>query len=131
MLYEQKGLDRPLAEQVAAQLTEHDALGAHAEVELGIDPDGLTSPWAAAWSSMLAFAVGALLPLLAIVLPPASWRVGVTVAASVTALAFTGVAAARLGAAPAGPSVRRNVVVGLLAMGLTFLVGSLVGGGMA
>ena len=127
VLYQQKGLDRSLAERVAVQLTEHDALGAHAEVELGIDPEGLTSPWAAAWSSMIAFAVGALLPLLAIVLPPVAWRVPITVVASATALALTGGVAARLGDAPPAPAVRRNIVVGLLAMGLTFLVGNLVG----
>ncbi len=126
-IYELKGLDRRLAEQVAAQLTEHDALAAHAEVELGIDPDDLTSPWVAAWSSMGAFALGALLPLLAIVLPPAGVRIAVTVAASTAALVLTGVVSARLGGAPAGPAVRRNVTVGLLAMGLTYLVGSLIG----
>ncbi len=126
-IYELKGLDRRLAEQVAAQLTEHDALAAHAEVELGIDPDDLTSPWVAAWSSMGAFALGALLPLLAIVLPPAGVRIAVTVAASTAALVLTGVVSARLGGAPAGPAIRRNVTVGLLAMGLTYLVGSLIG----
>ena len=46
------------------ELTAHDALGAHAEAELGIDPDDLTNPWTAAWASMLSFTVGALLPLL-------------------------------------------------------------------
>lgn len=126
-LYEHKGLERDLAERVAHQLTEHDALAAHAEVELGIDPEALTSPWAAAWSSMIAFAVGALLPLLAIVLLPVSLRVPVTVATSAAALALTGVFSARLGGAPAGPAVRRNVTVGVLAMGLTYAVGSLVG----
>lgn len=131
VLYERKGLDRRLAEEVAQQLTEHDALAAHAEVELSIDPESLTSPWTAAWSSMIAFAVGALLPLLAIVLPPVSWRVPVTVAASAAALALTGVISARLGSAPARPAVGRNVAIGLLAMGLTFAVGSAVGTGAA
>ncbi len=128
VIYEQKGLDRDLAAQVATQLTAHDALAAHAEVELGIDPEALTSPWTAAWSSMIAFALGALLPLLAIVLPPASLRVPVTAVTSAAALALTGVVSARLGGAPAGPAVRRNLTVGLLAMGLTYVVGVLVGG---
>lgn len=131
VIYEQKGLDRDLATQVAAQLTDHDALAAHAEVELGIDPDALTSPWAAAWSSMGAFAVGALLPLLAIVLPGPAIRVPVTMLTSAAALALTGVVSARLGGAPAGPAVRRNITVGLLAMGLTYLVGVLVGANVA
>ena len=60
------------------ELTAHDALGAHAEAELGIDPDDLTNPWHAAWASMVAFTVGALLPLLTIVLVPAGARVAVT-----------------------------------------------------
>lgn len=68
-MLEGKGLGADLAREVAEQLTEHDALRAHAEVELGIDPDQLTDPWHAAGASFLAFTVGALLPLLAIVLP--------------------------------------------------------------
>ena len=65
-LYVRKGLDEDLARQVAVQLTEHDALGAHAEAELGIDPDDITSAWNAAWASMVSFTLGALLPLLTI-----------------------------------------------------------------
>jgi VIT1/CCC1 family predicted Fe2+/Mn2+ transporter len=126
-IYEGKGLTRSLAEQVGEQLTSHDALAAHAEAELGIDPEALVSPMAAALASMVSFALGALLPLLAIVLPPASARVPVTVAAVTAALIATGWGAARIGQAPARPSIVRNVAVGLLAMGLTFVVGSIVG----
>lgn len=129
-IYQDKGLDPELARQVAEQLTEHDALAAHAEAELGIDAEERTSPWQAAWSSFFAFAVGALLPLLAIVLPPLSLRLPVTIVAVVLALAGTGAASARLGGAPPRPAIVRNVTVGLLAMGLTFGVGSLVGAGM-
>lgn len=128
-IYQDKGLDPELARQVAEQLTEHDALAAHAEAELGIDAEQRTSPWQAAWSSFFAFAVGALLPLLAIVLPPVSLRLPVTIVAVVLALAGTGAASARLGGAPPRPAIIRNVTVGLLAMGLTFAVGSLVGAG--
>ncbi len=126
-LYRQKGLDRDLAEQVAHALTKHDALAAHAEVELGIDPEDLTSPWHAAWVSMLAFTVGALLPLLAIVLPPESWRVPVTMLTVTMALALTGWVSSRLGNARRRPAVLRNVGVGLLAMVVTFGVGYVVG----
>lgn len=129
-LYRDKGLDDDLAMAVAQQLTEHDALGAHAEVELGIDPDELTSPWHAAWSSMIAFAAGALLPLLAIVLPPPSVRVAVTAVASTLALVLTGVLSARIGRSPVAPAIARNVVTGVLAMALTFVVGSAVGAGL-
>lgn len=125
-LYQQRGLSADIARTVAEQLTAHDALAAHAEVELGIDPDGLTNPWQAAWASMTAFTVGAILPLL-LILSPRSVRVGVCTAAVVVALAATGAAGAWLGSAPRGAAVTRNVGVGLLAMGVTYLVGTLVG----
>ena len=126
-MYEAKGLRPELARQVAEELTAHDALAAHAETELGIDPDERTSPWAAAWSSLVSFTVGALLPLLAIVLPPVGWRVPVTVASVTAALALAGVVSSRLGHAPSAPAIARNVGVGLLAMGVTFAVGTAVG----
>ena len=82
-IYVGKGLSEDLAREVAVQLTAHDALGAHAEAELGIDPDDLTNPWHAAWASMASFTLGALLPLLTIILVPAGYRVVVTVVAVV------------------------------------------------
>jgi VIT1/CCC1 family predicted Fe2+/Mn2+ transporter len=126
-LYEAKGISRPLAEQVARELTDHDALTAHAEAELGIDPSALTNPWHAAGASMLAFFVGALLPLLTISFSPESARVWVTVASVVVALAVTGWVSARLGGAPVGRAVARNVAGGLVAMGVTYAIGALVG----
>ena len=74
-IYVGKGLSPDVAALVARQLTDHDALGAHAEAELGINPDELSSPWHAAFASLVAFTVGALLPLLAIALPPPVARV--------------------------------------------------------
>jgi VIT1/CCC1 family predicted Fe2+/Mn2+ transporter len=127
-LYMGKGLSPELAAAVAVELTEHDALAAHAEAELGIDPQERTNPLQAAWSSMISFTVGALLPLLAIVLPPPSWRVPVTVVAVTAALVLTGVVSARLGGSPARAPVIRNVTVGLVAMAITFAVGHFVGG---
>ena len=76
---------------------------------------------------MAAFTAGALLPLLAIVLPPLTWRVPVTVVAVTVALAVTGTVSARLGSAPARPAVARNVVVGVLAMAVAFAVGWALG----
>lgn len=125
--YRAKGLSAPTAQQVAEELTAHDALGAHAEIELGIDRDSLVSPWHAAVASLVAFTLGALLPLLAIVLPPASARLPVTVIAVLAALVITGTVSARLGEAPVRPAILRNVGVGALAMALTFLIGSGVG----
>ncbi len=126
-LYVEKGLSEDLALQVAHELTAHDALGAHAEVELGIDPDALTNPWHAAWASMLAFTLGALLPLLTITLTPPGARIWVTVAAVVVALALTGWTSARLGYGRMAPAVVRNVAGGAFAMGVTYLIGSLLG----
>jgi VIT1/CCC1 family predicted Fe2+/Mn2+ transporter len=126
-LYEDRGLTPELAHQVAVQLTEHDALAAHAEVELGIDPNELTNPWHAAWASMIAFTVGAVLPLLAILLPPPGGRVPVTALAVVAALALTGWLSASLGGARMRPAIVRNVAGGVLAMVVTYGIGSLVG----
>ncbi|MFG2962845.1 MULTISPECIES: VIT family protein [unclassified Streptomyces] len=126
-LLERRGLSREVAGEAAVQLTERDALRAHASVELGIDPDQLTNPWHAALASFLAFTVGALLPLLAIVLPPAEWRLPVTVGSVLAALVLTGWAGARLGAAAPGRAVLRNVLGGALAMGVTYAAGSLLG----
>lgn len=127
-LYQAKGMSRELAEQVAEELTRHDALAAHAEAELGIDPVERTNAWHAALSSMVAFTLGAVLPLLAIVLPPLSWRVPVAMVAVTAALALTGAVSARIGGAPVVPALARNVGVGLLTMVVTFTIGAGVGG---
>ncbi|UUZ60949.1 VIT1/CCC1 transporter family protein [Nocardioides sp. B-3] len=129
-MYEEKGLDAALAEQVAAQLTAHDALAAHADIEFGIDPDELTNPRHAAWASMIAFTLGALLPLLCVVLVPADARIVITVLAVVLAPALTGFVSARLSLSPRLRAILRNVIGGLLAMGVTYLIGSPVGMGI-
>lgn len=126
-LLEQRGLSREVAREAAEQLTERDALRAHARVELGIDPDELTNPWHAAWASFVAFTVGALLPLLAMVLPPADLRLGITVVSVIGALALTGWSSARLGSARVRPAVLRNVGGGALAMAVTYGAGALLG----
>lgn len=126
-LYQAKGLTRPLAEQVATALTEHDALAAHAETELGLDPQVLVNPWHASLTSAVSFALGAALPLLAMVLSPAKVRVEATVAVVVAALVVTGFVSARQSGAPPLRAVVRIVAVGLLAMLVTYAIGALVG----
>lgn len=126
-MLQERGLSRAVAEEAAEQLTARDALRAHAHMELGIDPDELTNPWHAAWASFLSFTVGALLPLLAIVLPPPGWRLGVTVLSVLIALVLTGWSGARLGAARPGRAVLRNVGGGALAMAVTHAAGILLG----
>jgi vacuolar iron transporter family protein len=126
-LYLAKGLSLETARQVARELTDKDAFAAHAEVELGIDPQALTNPWHAAGASAVAFTAGSLLPLAAILLPPASVRVVVTFVVVILALAVTGVLSAKLGSAGVRRAVARLVGGGALAMAVTFGIGQLVG----
>ncbi|MEU6173702.1 VIT family protein [Streptantibioticus parmotrematis] len=126
-LLRDRGLTPDLAAEVAEQLTERDALRAHADVELGIDPQALTNPWHAATASFTAFTVGAVLPLLAIVLPPSPARLAVTVVAVVVALVLCGWSSARLGEAPVTRAILRNAGGGALAMAVTYAVGTLLG----
>jgi vacuolar iron transporter family protein len=126
-MYAAKGLSHDLAAEVAEQLTALDALAAHAEVELGINPSNLTSPWHAAFASMVAFTLGALLPLVAITVPPAALRVPVTVAAVLVALGVTGVVSGWLGKSPLARPFWRNVIGGSVAMAVTYGIGALFG----
>lgn len=126
-LYRRRGLSEKTAERVAEELTAHDALAAHLEVELGIDQDDLVNPWHAAASSAIAFTLGALLPLLAILLPPPEARVPVTFVAVLLALALTGTVSARIGGSPPLRAALRLVVGGALALAATWLIGSLLG----
>jgi len=127
-LYEAKGLSPETARAVAEELTERDAFSAHIDIELGIDPDGLTNPWHAAISSAVSFTVGALLPLLAILLPPPSARIPITFVAVLLALGITGWISARLGGADPVRATQRVVIGGALAMAVTYAIGRLVGG---
>ncbi|WP_104168664.1 VIT family protein [Arthrobacter sp. SX1312] len=126
-LYEQKGLTPGTARQVAAELTEHDALAAHLSAELNIDELEVVNPWHAAFASAAAFAAGAVLPLLAILLPPAEFRIPVTFVAVLVALAITGAISAHVGGSSRRRATIRLVIGGALAMAFTYLVGSLLG----
>lgn len=126
-LYEEKGLTPDLARQVAVELHRHDALAAHAETELRLDPTQRANPWSAAITSAISFALGAILPLLAITLSPAFLRISVTFVVVIVAVVATGYLSARLGGAPKVPAVLRNAGVGVLAMVVTYGAGALVG----
>lgn len=128
-ILEHRGLTPELAHDVAVQLTETNALRAHAVLELGLDPDNITNPWAAAGASMVAFIAGAVLPVVTIMLP-GSERFAVTVLAVVASLAITGWLSARLGYASPARAIVRNVAGGSLAMGVTYLVGAALGAGV-
>ena len=126
-LLRQRGLSDESSAVVAGELAERDVLRAHLEVELGIDAEDLANPWAAAGSSAIAFCVGAVLPLLAILLPPAGVRIPVAFVAVLVALFATGVLSARLGGSPWRAAVVRLVAGGALAMVVTFGIGALLG----
>lgn len=126
-LYEAKGLSPQTALAVAEELTAHDALSAHLEAELGINEADIASPWQAAGASALAFFIGALLPMLAILLPPAGARVPVTFAAVLVALALTGATSARIGGSHWLRPTLRVVIGGAIALAATFLIGTLLG----
>ncbi|HJQ04008.1 MAG TPA: VIT family protein [Nocardioides sp.] len=121
-----KGLSHDVAREAAEQLTEKDVLRAHAEFEFGIDLDDVTKPWNAALASMVSFSIGALLPLLTILLPSPE-RFYVTGVAVAAALAATGYVSAKLGYARPLPAVVRNVLGGVFAMVVTLAIGSLLG----
>ena len=125
--YEQKGISPDLAIKVAEELTAKDALKAHAEAELGIDSDHHVSPIQAALSSFVAFAVGGMLPLLAVVGPWVDFRIQATVASVVLALILTGYVGAKVGGAKPAAGIVRNLLVSLLTMGVTYAIGHLVG----
>jgi VIT1/CCC1 family predicted Fe2+/Mn2+ transporter len=126
--YEQKGMSPALAKAVAKELTEKDALRAHAEAELGISHDDHVSPGAAAISSFVAFAAGSLLPLLtATATPWLSLRIPFTVVAVILSLGLTGYIAAQIGGAKPARAIIRNVVISVLTMSITYAIGYLVG----
>jgi vacuolar iron transporter family protein len=126
-LYRRRGLSPATAATVAAELTDHNALAAHAEVELHLDPDELTKPWQAAAASAIAFTAGALLPLVAVLLPSRSWRVPVTFVAVLIALAVTGWVSASLGSARPRQAILRVTLGGAVAMAVTYGIGAAVG----
>jgi vacuolar iron transporter family protein len=127
VLYEKRGLSKKTATLVAEELTAKDAYAAHVDAELGIDPNNLTNPWHAAFASAASFLVGAAIPLIAIILPPAELRIPVAFVSVVLALAITGTVSAKVGDANIKRAIIRVVSGGALAMIVTYGVGKLFG----
>ena len=126
-IYVDRGLSPALAAQVADALTGHDALEAHARDELGLDEERRARPLQAAAASAAAFSAGAILPLIAAILPGNSVRIPVCVVVAAAMLILLGDLGARLGGAPRGRAIVRVTVWGLLAMGVTAAVGAIAG----
>ena len=126
-IYEQRGLDHDLAAQVTDQLMAKDALGAHMRDELGLSDHLAARPVQAAIFSAAAFAVGAAMPLLMVVLAPAGWLSwGVTIA-SLLFLALLGGVGAKAGGAPVARAVLRVTFWGAFAMAATAAIGMVFG----
>lgn len=126
-IYEAKGISRRTAELVAAELTASDPFTAHAEAELHINPDEIVNPWHAAIASAVAFVTGAVLPLVAILLPGPSARVPVTIGAVLVALGLAGAVSAHLGGSSALKAVLRIVIGGAAGLLLTYAIGNFFG----
>jgi VIT1/CCC1 family predicted Fe2+/Mn2+ transporter len=130
-IYQKRGLDRALAEQVTDQLMAKDALKAHLRDELGLTDEMAARPIQAAWASALAFSIGAALPLLAAYLAPRAsvdyWIAG----GSLLFLALLGGVGAKMGGAPVGRAVLRVTFWGAFAMAATAGIGSLFGANVA
>ncbi|MHA7276570.1 VIT1/CCC1 transporter family protein [Arthrobacter sp. Hz1] len=126
-IYEGRGLTPATAHTVAVELTGHDALAAHLDAELGIKETDVVSAWNAAFASAAAFILGAILPLLAILLPPPEWRVPSTFVAVLLALSVTGAMGAAIGGGSKTRASLRVVAGGALALVATFVIGSWLG----
>jgi VIT1/CCC1 family predicted Fe2+/Mn2+ transporter len=126
-LFEQRGVSPATAAEVSKEMSEKDALSVHARAELGIDPDNITNPWAAAFASMVSFLIGGAIPIAALLLSPQAIEIPVAGVAVLIAMALTGFISARLGRTPVVRSVLRNVIGGVLALAITYGVGKFAG----
>ncbi len=125
--YEGRGISFDVARQFAEQLTAADPLRAHTEMEFNLTPGELTNPWQAALASLVSFLVGAVIPLVAIGVSPESIRIWICVASVIVALFLTGYISSHLGGAAKRPAIVRNVLVGMLTMGIAYIVGRIFG----
>lgn len=126
-IYRKRGLESDLARQVAEQLTLRDALSAHARDELGLSETLRARPLQAALASAFSFALGAILPLLTLLLAPSALILPLTTLIALISLAGLGGLAAWAGGAATAPAALRMLIWGAVALGLTTLVGHLFG----
>jgi VIT1/CCC1 family predicted Fe2+/Mn2+ transporter len=126
-IYMKRGVEKELAIRVAEQLSAHDPLGAHMRDELGLEPASLARPMQAAWISAASFASFALVPLAALLVAPATFRVPAIAVVSLTSLATLGAFGGHLGGAPLGRAALRVTLGGGLAMAVTAVIGRMFG----
>lgn len=126
-IYQAKGISKKTAIQAAHELKEKGFLTRELEKESGIDPDDISSPWAAAIASALSFTAGAIVPLVAVAFAPDPLRIWITATAVLLSLILTGTLSARAGQANQLRAALRIVVWGIGAMAITYAIGHLVG----
>jgi vacuolar iron transporter family protein len=127
MIYRKRGLTAELADAVATQLSADDALRSHARDELGLDMDNLSKPAQAAGVSAASFALGALIPILAVALVSSGFRVGVGMVSTLIGLGLLGSLGARLGGADWRKPTTRVVIGGAIALAVSFAIGNAIG----
>jgi VIT1/CCC1 family predicted Fe2+/Mn2+ transporter len=127
LIYVKRGLEPELALKVAEQLSAHNRLGAHMRDELGIDPAALARPLQAAWISAASFAFFAIVPIVALLIAPATLRIPLIAAFSLVSLAALGAFGGHLGGAPLGRAALRVTLGGALAMTVTAVIGRILG----
>jgi VIT1/CCC1 family predicted Fe2+/Mn2+ transporter len=127
LIYEHRGLEPALAREVARQLSGHDVLAAHVRDELGLTESARARPLQAAVVSAVSFGAASLLPILALLLAPAGHRLPVIAVAGLASLAALGLVGGHLAANHKGRSALRVLLGGGLAMGVSLLVGRLLG----
>ena len=123
----ERGLTDATSTVVADELTDEDALRTRLTIELGIDQDEIAKPWSAALSSAVAFTAGAALPLLAMLLTPASIRIAISFITVLVGRAITGAISAQLGGIQRVPAITRLVLGGAAAMAVTYGIGQILG----
>jgi VIT1/CCC1 family predicted Fe2+/Mn2+ transporter len=127
LIYVKRGVQKELAMKVAEQLSAHDRLGAHMRDELGIDQASLARPMQAAWISAVSFASFAAVPVAALLVAPQTLRIPVIAAISLVCLSALGAFGGHLGGAPLGRASLRVTLGGALAMGVTAVIGKILG----
>lgn len=126
-IYQDRGLTPELAHEVAKQLTAHNALDAHMRDEISISEESFANPLQAAFSSAASFAIGAAIPILVILLLPLNTLLIALIISTLIGLGLLGYISAKLGGAPIRPAVMRILIWGVIAMGVTGIIGKLVG----
>jgi vacuolar iron transporter family protein len=127
MIYVKRGLSHELALKVAEQLSANDRLGAHMRDELGLDQTSLARPLQAAWISAASFALFAMVPVGALLIAPPALHIPAIAALSLLSLAALGAIGGHLGGAPLGRASLRVIFGGALAMGVTAIIGRILG----